>query len=39
MWHEILEWLPTVTNIVRLLTSVINLSLAVRQLRRRPTED
>ncbi|GAA1656127.1 hypothetical protein J3R03_002639 [Actinoplanes couchii] len=35
MWHDMLEWLPTVTAIVRLIAAVINLSRSAHQLRAR----
>jgi hypothetical protein len=35
MWHDMLDWLPTVTAIVRLFAAGINLSLSVRKLRAR----
>ncbi|MFI6064972.1 hypothetical protein ACIA47_06840 [Micromonospora sp. NPDC051227] len=38
MWHDILEWLPTIINIIRSITAVISLSISVRRLRRRLTE-
>jgi hypothetical protein len=34
MWRDILEWLPTITNIARSLTAVINLAITVHRLRR-----
>lgn len=34
MWHDILVWLPTITDIAQAFTAVINLTIAVGRLRR-----